>query len=548
MARTSRKKNRQTNNIISKHYHVAIYVRLSLENSGDTLQNQINIIKNHIEQQDMTYDYDVYCDNGITGTTFDRPAFNKMMDDVRNGKVNCIAVKDLSRFGRNQIETANYLEKIFPYLDIRFIAVKDNFDTLTAERMGADIVSLKNILNEIYSKELSKKVRSVLKQKQQAGYYIGGFACYGYLKSQNEKGKLVIDVETAPIVKEIFELKIQGVNYADIARILDSKDISPPNKYKYEKGILKNEKFKNLKWNGATVKSILTNQMYIGNMVQGVHRSSLEEGIKNKKMPKEEWTIIQNTHEAIIDKATFSEVQDICEAVTSIHSYKRDDMSLIENPYKDIIYCECCGKKLYRHRLKPRKNQRIFFEYFCPTRKKNKECDVTSINKNILDKVVLKILHHQHILAVDMKKKIEGLNQDSNIASFNAAIQKRIDDILKLLNKKKRAYESYFSNVLDKDEYLYQIKKYNKKEDILKQQISSLEKEKKLNLKSNIQNNNWVQNFLKLNTSDEISKHLIHCFVERITINKNKDVTVTVKYQDEFVLLSKNLGKKGIAV
>ena len=207
-------------------YQAGGYVRLSVEDSGkpgaDTIETQRELIQAYIEAHHDMCLYDLYCDNGQTGTNFDRPGFERLMNDVRAGKIDCIVVKDLSRFGRNYKETGNYLERLFPLLGVRFVAVNDNFDTLTAERSQAGyIVPLKNIINEVYSKDISGKVRSALATKQQNGEFIGSRAAYGYQRCAGDRHRIEPDEGTVPVVRNMFQWRLSGMSYQSIARKLN---------------------------------------------------------------------------------------------------------------------------------------------------------------------------------------------------------------------------------------------------------------------------------------------------------------------------------------
>lgn len=235
-----------------KQYRTAAYVRLSVEDSGkpgaDTIEGQKNLLLRFIEDDPTLTLYRLFCDNGRTGTDFQRPEFEKLMDAVKRGEVDCIVVKDLSRFGRNYKETGNYLERIFPFLGVRFIAVNDGFDTLTAQR-GADgyLVPLKNLINEVYSKDISRKSGSALAAKQKNGDFIGAWAPYGYRKQPDNPRKLEPDEATAPVVRQIFRWRAEGVSVTQIARRLNDEGVPSPSAYLYNTGACKTEKY-----NGVT--------------------------------------------------------------------------------------------------------------------------------------------------------------------------------------------------------------------------------------------------------------------------------------------------------
>ena len=252
MARTKRKMNPLVQEtppkLEQRIYSTGAYVRLSVEDSGEhsseTIEGQKKLLLDFIERTLDLSLYKLYCDNGHSGVNFERPGFEQLMEDVKTGKVDCIAVKDLSRFGRNYKETGNYLERIFPFLGVRFIAVNDNFDTLTAER-GANglIVPLKNFINETYSRDISKKVGAALVTKQRNGDFIGAWAPYGYRKCGDNPHKLEPETETAAVVREIFDLRVNGMSYGKIARKLNDDGIISPSKYLYVTGVVKTAKY-----------------------------------------------------------------------------------------------------------------------------------------------------------------------------------------------------------------------------------------------------------------------------------------------------------------
>lgn len=294
----------------AKIYKTAAYVRLSVEDSGkpgtDTIEGQKALLTSFIESKTDMELVSLFCDNGRTGTDFDRPQFEKMMEEVRKGRINCIVVKDLSRFGRNYKETGNYLERIFPFLGVRFIAVNDNFDTLTAERtQDGYIVPLKNLINEVYSKDISKKIDAALSVKQRNGEFIGAWAPYGYRKDPDDKHHLVINEETAPTVRQIFKWRSEGVSVVQISRRLNDAGILSPSAYLYATGEVKTEKYKEVPWHTQILKSILAHPVYIGHMVQGRKKQSFYEGKRQTYVDEANWIIVRNTHEPIIDGETF---------------------------------------------------------------------------------------------------------------------------------------------------------------------------------------------------------------------------------------------------
>ena len=322
MARSKRKKNPFLTKTASvsvkeqKRYRAAGYARLSVEDSGkpgaETIENQKQLISDYIETAPDMVLAAFFQDNGKTGTGFQRPGFEAMMDAVRCGEANCIVVKDLSRFGRNYKETGNYLERIFPFLGVRFIAITDGFDSLTAERSANGvIVPLKNLINEAYSRDISRKTASALHTKQRRGDYIGTWAPYGYRKCPEDKHRLVLDPDTAPVVRSIFRMRLEGLSYQNIAGFLNTEGISSPARYLVEAGLCKNVAYLSSVWKAGTVRRILERQVYLGHMVQGLKRRTFYNGKRQGSLPKEEWIITENTHAPIVDKETFITVNSM---------------------------------------------------------------------------------------------------------------------------------------------------------------------------------------------------------------------------------------------
>ena len=353
MARKSKKISMEVTEPVCKDiYNVAVYIRLSIEEKrdrkdSDSLEHQKSIIYDYIQEHSDMKIYAVYCDNGETGTNFDRPEFQRMMYDIYNGNVNCIIVKDLSRFGREYIEAGEYLERIFPLIGVRFIAINDHYDNKV--QTNDIVLPIKNIINTLYAKDMSKKSAAALRIKQANGEFIGSYAAYGYLKSPDNKHKLIIDEETAPIVRMIFEWKAEGLSYASICRKLYDMKIKPPCKYRFDKGIVKDKRYENIAiWSETTLKSILKNEVYIGNLTQGRRKSHFYEGKKEERVDRDDWIVVKNTHEPIVSKELFDKVQKLMNEKTKAYYDKLGKYNKIsnnENIFKSKIVCGDCGKK-----------------------------------------------------------------------------------------------------------------------------------------------------------------------------------------------------------
>lgn len=432
MARTSRKRNTgipagaespQGKNAVrttaEKVYRTALYVRLSVMDSGrkdsDAVETQEALLRHFIKGKPCFSLFSVYVDNGESGVDFQRDEFGRLMEDVRSGQVDCIIVKDLSRFGRNYIEAGEYLEKVFPFLGVRFIAVNDNVDT--ADPASADGLSLhlKNLVNDIYARDISAKTSPALRGKQMRGEFIGDWASYGYAKSPEDKHRFVIDENVASVVRNIFAWRLEGTSYQGIARRLTEHGIPSPSQYRYNLGIMKNEKYASIPWRIATVKRILASEVYLGHMVQGRKRKSLFAGQGMKHLPREEWTVVRDTHEPLIDRDTFDRVQELNSRKKREYEEKQGRFSGVENTeniLKGLVYCGVCGTKLVRYkniRENKRKEPRIFvwYNYICPAHAADPTlCGFGSIRESELLDAVWEAVKVQMELAGDMEKRM----------------------------------------------------------------------------------------------------------------------------------------------
>ena len=296
-------------------FRTAAYVRLSMEDSGKldgySLQNQKDLLMSFINDHSDLHLYKMYVDNGYTGTQFERPAFDEMMQDMKSGLINCIVVKDLSRLGRNYLEAGNYLEQIFPFFKVRFISVTDGYDSISPDFTDeALIIPLKNIINEGYAKDISVKVSSAIATRKRQGKFMGKVPLYGYLKDPDDKNHLVIDPEASRIVQRVFQMKLEGVSLGLIAKQMNEEGVPCPSKYFVLKGLSKETKYLNSFWDRNTAKRMLTNRMYLGCIVYGKSVRSFAKGIKEHTVPEENWKIVEGTHEPLVTEEAFG-MQDL---------------------------------------------------------------------------------------------------------------------------------------------------------------------------------------------------------------------------------------------
>lgn len=387
-------------------YFAGAYTRLSQDDGdkaeSDSIRNQKELIRNFQKSHSEIHIVEEYSDDGYSGVNFERPGFQKMITDIHEKKIDCIIVKDLSRFGRNYIETGKYIEQIFPALGVRFIAINDNYDSAEKRQPGDQIIlPFKNLVNDAYSRDLSVKIRSNLNAKRQIGDYVGAFAPYGYKKAEDNKNQLTIDWPAAKVVRRIFQLRIEGKSNAVIADILNQEGIPCPYDYKrhspdsrnFASGFHGNGE---ASWSFNAINRILTNEIYLGTMVQG---KSTRPNYKIKKtvvIDQEKWIRVKNTHEAIISQRDFDIVQKLAGIDTRV-STEEGEVYL----FSGLVLCEKCGDTLIRRTVV--RNHTRYTYYGCYDRKRTIKCKGVVIREDDLEQAVLTSIqkHIQTLLDID---------------------------------------------------------------------------------------------------------------------------------------------------
>ena len=574
MARTSRKQSKKISDgmssprketgqqtVMEKIYRTALYIRLSVLDSGkkdsDTVETQESLLRQFLEGKPCFSIFDVYVDNGETGVDFKRDEFERLMEDVRGGRVDCIIVKDLSRFGRNYIETGEYLEKVFPFLGIRFIAVNDGYDS--ADPAAADGLSLhlKNLVNDVYARDISAKISPALRGKQMRGEFIGAWAAYGYRKSKEDKHRLVIDPNTAQVVRDIFAWRLEGISYQKIARRLTEQGIPSPGQYRYRQGIVKDRKFAESLWQVETVKDLLANEVYLGHMVQGRKRESLFEGQKQKYLPREEWFIVKNTHEAIIDQKTFDEVQKLNSLKKKEYWQKQERFSGVENTeniLKGLVYCGDCGRKLVRYK-NIRENKRkkpqlhIWYNYICPNHAADQTlCGFGSIRELELLDVVSEAVRVQISLAEDMEKQAAVFRFESPVRQERERMEVQIREAeaeLKRTRKHRESlYDDYADNLMGERDYIYAQNRYKEKEAALQEQLLELNRSLQSIHEEEPSVNPWLKNMLRFRGKTELTREMATALIEKITIYNSAALKIEFRFSDVFRQLEKTLSGK----
>lgn len=554
MARKSRKNTGvvieipvQTSNCFS----TAIYVRLSIENSGkdddgDSIANQISFCKAYLAEHTDLKLYDIYEDNGEKGTNFDRPEFKRMMDDIRSCKVKCVLVKDLSRFGRDYIETGEYLEKIFPFMGIRFISITDGYDSLTCDDAeGALMIPLKNMINDVYAKDISRKIITSFRARQEKGEFLPAFAPYGYVKSKEVAYRYEIDQETAPYVRMIFEWKAEGVSHNEICKRLNDMGAVTPARRKVDLGIWRAEKYKHTVWHGRTIIDIMKNPTYTGCIVYGRIPKSLYEGIKMHRAPKEEWRYVPDAHEPIISQELFDKVQkmfaDRAEKLKSKMDENAPLRELVTNHFKGKIYCGDCGKRM--RFVKPTDKRYPVDQdhavYVCGGYLDSgySRCSRHSIRYPVVADVVLAAIKMQLELALKQEqliRQMRGSVKEKNLIDKYVGQINYLSQELKKINGKREAlFENFAEGILDEAEYQFTKKKYDDEAAIIEKRLAA-EKAKKSQLDDVLSlSNEWLSAIHQAENVTEIDSDLVKHLVSSVKIFEDNRVEVELNFGDQ---------------
>ena len=454
-----------------KQFYAAMYLRLSrddedrdgqIKSESNSIRSQRELIKSFIREQEDIELYDSYVDDGFTGSNFDRPDFIRMMEDVEAGRVNCVIVKDLSRFGRDYIESGRYIQKVFPSLGVRFIAVTDHYDSLSADSGESNIVlPVKNFINDSYCRDISTKVKSQLNIKRKNGEYIAPFAVYGYRKAENNRNQLVIDEYAADIVRKIFEWKIEGYALTAIADRLNELGVLSPREYKKSLGMNFEGGFKGpeqSKWGAVAVKRILQNEVYLGNLVQGKTEKVNYKVKKCIEKAEADWDRVENTHEAIIYPEQFQVVQNLLQ---SDGRKNQDEIS----PYVGILFCADCKEQMVRRVNRYKNSKRVY--YICSTKNRGEGCSRHSIEEETLKEIVESTIRKYAFRFIEQERIFEGVKGNDvdfeSIAGYDKEIIRLKQEQDKYYQLCSGLYEDLKQGVITREEFAKLRNEFEKK-------------------------------------------------------------------------------------
>lgn len=537
----------ETNNSGFRVWSLAEYIRLSVEDGDDKVEsnsivNQRALLNDYIKNNPELKIYDYYIDDGYSGTDFNRPGFQRMLNDMKNKKFDAIIVKDLSRLGRNYIEVGNYIEQIFPLFDIRFIAINDSIDSYKDPKSINNVmVPFKNLMNDEYCRDISNKIRSVFDIKKKNGEFLGSFAPYGYIKDPENRHHLIVDPEPASTVKLIFKWSLEGMGRTAIAHKLNELGILNPLGYRTQ--VLK-QKWRSKKinkeysfaWDTVTLNSILKDEVYCGDMVQNKGKLISYKVHKYIKNPKEEWIIVRNTHEAIIDRETFAKVQ---EAIMSRDTRLSKDGQL--SLFAGHIKCADCKRAMMKRQASYYKNKpRKYYYYACSTsvRRSNCLCSKHTIRNDKLEEAVFEAIKLQIKLVIDADKVIRDISKSKKFNYKMDTISNNIDRQEKELDKfkklKKSLYEDWKFGVIQENEYFDYVKEYDNRIRELDNALNKLYIEKSTADSEERYSSDWVEKFLENKNISELSKKVIDDLIDDIFVHQDGNITIKFKFQDEY--------------
>lgn len=508
------------------------YGRLSKEdgdkNESDSIGNQKKMIEYYISHNENFVLSEYYIDDGFTGTNFKRPGFLRMLEDIEQGKINCVIVKDLSRFGRDYIETGKYLERYFPERGVRFIAIADNIDS---KKQAYDMMlPIKNIFNEQYARDISRKVNAAMHTKQVAGDFIGAFAKYGYKKSPENKNKLIIDEYAANVVRRIFDMYVSGMGQRKITAVLNEENILCPSEYKRQNGYNyknSNKLSSTTYWTYSTIHRILVDEMYIGNMIQGKTHQQMRRGIE--KIDQDKWIRVEGTHPAIIDMDTWEKAQKLSKMRT-----RELDLENHVSIFAGILKCGDCGRAMVKK--KSSWGNASYCYYNCGTfnRSGARFCTPHTIRHEVIEQIVLEDLH-RIILNIDNLRQllstIELQRKDYRNTELDIAQKK--EEINTLSRRKKSAYEDYQDGIITKNEYIEYRNTYEQQMEKYQRSLAALEKQKSTKTKEDIFAYPWVRKLLDMRAVDSLDRGIVLDMISEIKIYQDKKIKIVYYFSDE---------------
>lgn len=533
------------NKIIDQTFKVAIYLRLSKEDDdlscssgakseSNSISNQRKLIYDFMKSHPELELYDEYKDDGKSGSNFDRAEFQRMMKDIEAGKVNCVVVKDQSRFGRDYIDVGKYKEKIFPKLGVRFITINEGYDSLSATSSDDLAFTINSFVYDFYIRDISTKIRTNLSAKKQNGEYAGAFVAYGYVKDSNDKSKLVVDQFAADVVRDIFRWKIEGLSPQNIAVRLNELGIPSPAEYKKLSGSNYKTSFQTSSkavWSHVSVRRILKNEIYLGVMIQGKRTTPNYKTKTVVTKAESEWLRVEGTHEAIISVRDFELVQELLRDDTHCRA---GDVTV--PVYAGRIYCGDCGAAAVRKTVSYAGRRYVY--YVCNANKHDKTvCSRHSIREDILGQVIYQTVRHQIDLLLDVDKALrqfENLSWEKHkLKQLDASIEIQEEVVRKNNTLRLGIYEDLRAGLLDRSEYESLKKELAERIAEATAAIEKLNKEKREILDGVSKQQSWIEQFRQYENVTELTRPMVIHLIERINIFEDSNIEIVFRHRNQ---------------
>ena len=527
-----------------KIYKAAIYVRLSKEDGdvsdaskaeSNSISNQKELIRDFLKDKQDIVIVSERVDDGYSGVNFERPAFQLMLEDIKQGKVDCVVVKDLSRFGRNYIESGRYIEKIFPMLGVRFIAINDNYDSLTGKSQTDEIViPFKNLINDAYCRDISIKIRSHLDVKRRKGEFIGSFTIYGYAKDEHDHNKIVIDEYAAGVVRDIYQWKISGMSQQRIADKLNDMGVLSPAEYKKSCGIKYSANLQTKKqaiWSAVAITRILTNESYTGTLIQGKVTTPNYKVKKTVIKDEEDWVVIPNAFEAIITKEQFDMVQEILKKDTRVAPDKKSVYL-----FSGIVVCGDCGRQMSRKVSTVSGKKYVY--YMCSANKKEGVCSSHRIREDVLEKAVVTYLNSYIDELENIQHFLEFIDklpyQEVNVKRLNMRIVQLEEDAQKYEKLKVSVYEDLKDELISKEEYISMKQEFEKRRRAALDSIAQIKIEIETLASRNGKHHEWIESFIANKGIEKLERNVVVELIDYIRIYEDKRIEIVFRYADNY--------------
>ncbi len=519
-------------------YSAGEYLRLSRDDGdkaeSDSIQNQRELIKDFLSKHPEITTAKEFVDDGYSGTTFDRPGFIRMMAEIEKGRIDCIIVKDLSRLGRNYIETGKYLERIFPMYGVRVIAINDNYDTAN-ESSDADqiVIPFKNLINDAYCRDISMKIRSQLDVKRKNGQFIGSFAAYGYMKDPNNKNHLIVDEYAANVVRMIFNMKLEGYSAGTIAEHLNENRVLTPMEYKRFCGLNFNGGFQISKdpiWHPNTVTRILKNEVYLGIAVQGKNRKINYKVKESRPIEAAKWIRVPDAHDAIIPKEVFDTVQKMLSLDTRT-SPSKDQVDVLSG----LVRCGDCGQNMIRRCST--KKEKTYYYYHCSTNKNGEGCSSHLISSKKLQDMILWQIRQRVELLVNAEMILSAAdnlpNEQFQVKFLNDQLCKLSAEIEKYTDLKTKLYQDLREGTIGQDEYKELHDRFNRKIAEARKSREEIESKKtRLNL-DGLCNQQWLRDMKEYRNITALDRKIVTALIEKIVVYSKERIEVNFRFADE---------------